>query len=99
LPVEKIKQVAVLGAGVMGHSLAQVFAQNGYPVKLFDLSSEILKSPFLEAKVDSGHLGAKTSKGVYDYQGRSESEILNKRDRLYLSMLKHLDKINAFQPV
>ena len=58
-----------------------------------------VKSPFLKARVDSGYLGAKTSKGIYDYQGQSESEILKKRDRLYLSMLKHLDKINAFQPV
>jgi len=49
--------------------------------------------------VREGHLGAKTSKGIYDYSGRSEAEILKKRDRLYLEMLKHLEKINAFEPV
>ncbi len=31
---EKIKRVTVIGAGVMGHSIAQEFAQNGYQVVL-----------------------------------------------------------------
>ena len=57
------------------------------------------KSTFVEGRVKEGHLGAKTSKGIYDYQGRGEAEILKKRDRLYLEMLKHLERINAFDPV
>ena len=42
MAVEKIKQVAVLDAGVMGHSITQVSAQGGYPVSLFDISSRML---------------------------------------------------------
>ena len=38
-------------------------------------------------------------KGVYDYGGRSEAEILDKRDKLYLKMLEHLVRIKAFEPV
>jgi 3-hydroxybutyryl-CoA dehydrogenase len=54
---------------------------------------------FVEEKVKKGHLGVKTSKGIYDYQGRSEVEILRKRDELYLKMLRHLEEIHAFDPV
>ena len=69
-----------------------------------DLVLDLIKSygvrnAFIEEKVKKGHLGAKTSKGIYDYDGRSEEEILNKRDKLYLRMLDHLEKINAFQPI
>ena len=35
--------VAIIGAGTMGHSLAQVFAQGGYQVTLSDVSEEILQ--------------------------------------------------------
>ncbi len=38
----KIRNVAVIGAGTMGHSLAQVFAQGGYPVVLNDVRDDIL---------------------------------------------------------
>jgi 3-hydroxybutyryl-CoA dehydrogenase len=38
----EIRQVAIIGAGTMGHSLAQTFALAGYPVRLHDLSEEIL---------------------------------------------------------
>ena len=54
---------------------------------------------FVEEKVKAGHLGVKTSKGIYNYQGRSETEILRKRDELYLKMLEYLHKIHAFEPV
>jgi 3-hydroxybutyryl-CoA dehydrogenase len=37
-----IKKVAVIGAGTMGHSLAQVFAQGGYTVWLADMNDAIL---------------------------------------------------------
>jgi len=54
---------------------------------------------FVEERVKKGHLGVKTSKGIYDYGGRSELEILKKRDILFLKMFDHLKKINAFEPV
>ena len=37
-----IRNVTIIGAGTMGHSLAQVFAQGGYPVWLQDVKEEIL---------------------------------------------------------
>jgi 3-hydroxybutyryl-CoA dehydrogenase len=58
-----------------------------------------LDVPLIDKKVAEGHLGAKTSKGMFDYQGRREEEILKKRDILYLKMLDHLKNIKAFEPV
>jgi 3-hydroxybutyryl-CoA dehydrogenase len=55
--------------------------------------------PLIEEKVRQGHLGVKTSKGIYDYQDRSETEILHKRDMLLLAVLDHLEKLKAFDPV
>jgi 3-hydroxybutyryl-CoA dehydrogenase len=68
------------------------------------LVDDVLKSlgmsiPLIEDKVKQGHLGASTSKGVYDYGGRSEEEILRERDTLYLKMLDHLESLGAFNPV
>ena len=57
------------------------------------------ENPFIEEKVRQGHLGASTSKGIYDYGGRSEEEILRKRDLLYLKMLDFLEGLEAFKPV
>lgn len=54
---------------------------------------------FVEERVNQGAYGAKTSRGIYDYQGRSEVEILKKRDELYLKMLDYLTEIGAFEPV
>ena len=69
-----------------------------------DLIYDIMKgggrlSPLVEEKVKQGHLGVKTSKGVYDYGGRSEVEILKKRDRRYLKLLDHLERMEAFEAV
>lgn len=69
-----------------------------------DLIYDILKSrginlPVITNKIEQGHLGAKTSIGFYDYSGKREEEILKKRDRLYLTMLDYLEKINAFEPI
>jgi 3-hydroxyacyl-CoA dehydrogenase len=55
--------------------------------------------PLIDELVKQGHFGAKTGRGVYDYGGRSEAEILDKRDKLYLKMLDHLLSIKAFEPV
>ena len=69
-----------------------------------DLVHDIMKSvgmthPVIDERVEQGHLGAKTGKGIYDYGGRSEAEILNKRDKLYLQVVDHLSKIKALDPV
>lgn len=38
-----IKQTAVLGAGIMGHGIAQCFLMAGYPVMLYDIEEGILR--------------------------------------------------------
>jgi 3-hydroxybutyryl-CoA dehydrogenase len=39
-----IRNVAVIGAGLMGHGIAQVFAQGGFHVSLFDSEEKVLVS-------------------------------------------------------
>lgn len=53
--------------------------------------------PFIEEKVKRGELGVKTSKGIYDYKGKGEREILKKRDELFLEVLRFFEKIKAFE--
>lgn len=43
MKLSQIKQIAVIGAGIMGHGFAQVFAQKGFAVFLYDIDKEILK--------------------------------------------------------
>lgn len=69
-----------------------------------DVVSDIMKAkgrsiPLLEEKIHQGDLGAKTGRGLFDYGGRSEAEILAKRDRRYLEMIRHLEETGAFEPV
>jgi len=69
-----------------------------------NLVNDVLKSigkkiPLIEEKVKQGHLGPSASKGLYDYGGRSEEEILRKRDTLYLKLLDFLESQGAFNPI
>ncbi|MEM1659424.1 MAG: 3-hydroxyacyl-CoA dehydrogenase NAD-binding domain-containing protein [Candidatus Jordarchaeales archaeon] len=65
--VEDIKVVGVLGAGTIGHGIAQVCARSGYEVVLFSRSEETLKRALtlirsgafgLERLVEKGRLAA-----------------------------------------
>jgi 3-hydroxybutyryl-CoA dehydrogenase len=58
-----------------------------------------IKSRLIEERVEQGYLGPVSSRGIYDYGGRTEEEVLRKRDILYLKMIDHLEKIEAFKPV
>ncbi len=51
-----VQRVAVIGAGTMGHGIAQVAAMAGYSVKLFDVSSEVLATARqkIHANLDKG---------------------------------------------
>jgi 3-hydroxybutyryl-CoA dehydrogenase len=42
MDVDRIEKVAVIGAGLMGHGIAQVFAAGGYDVHLTDIDEERL---------------------------------------------------------
>ncbi|MGQ9858067.1 MAG: 3-hydroxyacyl-CoA dehydrogenase family protein [Thermodesulfobacteriota bacterium] len=42
--VEDIRSVSVLGAGIMGHGIAQAFLMGGYAVRLYDIKDSILET-------------------------------------------------------
>ncbi|MCG8619621.1 MAG: 3-hydroxyacyl-CoA dehydrogenase NAD-binding domain-containing protein, partial [Desulfobacterales bacterium] len=42
MKLEDIKQITVLGSGVMGHGIAQGFAMGGYPVTIYDIDTKVL---------------------------------------------------------
>lgn len=42
--LEEIRNVSVLGAGTMGHGIAQTFLMGGYPVRLYDVKDAILET-------------------------------------------------------
>jgi 3-hydroxybutyryl-CoA dehydrogenase len=48
--VAEIRNIAVLGAGLMGHGIAQVFAQKGYPVKLYDVDPAMLQKALIQIR-------------------------------------------------
>lgn len=71
----------------------------GLDVGLAISRSQNVTFPIIEEKVAAGHLGVKTSKGMYDYAGRSELDILKKRDQMLLRVLDQLKMVNAFEPI
>jgi 3-hydroxybutyryl-CoA dehydrogenase len=42
MKVDTIKNISVVGAGIMGHGIAQAFLMGGYSVKLYDIQDSIL---------------------------------------------------------
>ena len=44
MATEGIKKIAVIGAGLMGHGIAQEFASAGYHVHLHDVTNEQLQT-------------------------------------------------------
>ncbi|MFW9971274.1 MAG: 3-hydroxyacyl-CoA dehydrogenase NAD-binding domain-containing protein, partial [Candidatus Odinarchaeota archaeon] len=42
MEINKIRNVLVVGAGTMGHAIAQVYAQHGFDVFLIDLNQKKL---------------------------------------------------------
>jgi 3-hydroxybutyryl-CoA dehydrogenase len=68
--IDNIKTIAVAGAGAMGAGIAQVFAQAGYVVKLFDLNPAQLD----KAKADiTSNLTIAVSKGKLTEQEKSDA--------------------------
>jgi 3-hydroxybutyryl-CoA dehydrogenase len=61
--VEDIKIVGIVGAGVMGNGIAQVFARNGYEVILVDISEKILEKALENIKTGPYGLKKLVEKG------------------------------------
>ncbi|WP_456468567.1 3-hydroxyacyl-CoA dehydrogenase NAD-binding domain-containing protein [Archaeoglobus sp.] len=57
LKMEDIKVIGIVGAGVMGHGIAQVAARTGYDVILVDISEDVLKKAL--EMIESGPFGLK----------------------------------------
>lgn len=72
MDIQNIKNVVIAGAGVMGSSMAQTFAQSGYKVTVYDLKDEYLdKGRNLininqNAAVDKGILTKQDSEKIMD---------------------------------
>lgn len=48
--VEKIRKIGIVGGGLMGHGVAQFFAQGGYPVTMYNRTEESSKRAMIEVK-------------------------------------------------
>jgi 3-hydroxybutyryl-CoA dehydrogenase len=68
----RMECIGILGAGVMGHSISQVFAQHGYRVNLCDVTEERLERArrlilsTLETLVEFGRLSPEEIPGILD---------------------------------
>jgi 3-hydroxybutyryl-CoA dehydrogenase len=52
MQLNQIKRVAVIGAGIMGHGFAIVFARKGYSVSLFDIEPNLIKKALAAIDAD-----------------------------------------------
>jgi len=70
MKLNQIKRVAVIGAGIMGHGFAQIFAQKGYSVLLYDIDEKILTSALariassLDTFIEHGMIRSKEKKAT-----------------------------------
>ena len=69
-----MNNIAIIGAGTMGHSLAQVFAQGGYQVSLNDTSDEVLSKA---QTLISSNLDTLSRAGLFD--PAEKSKVLEQR--------------------
>ena len=67
----EIKKIAVVGAGTMGHGIAQICAQAGFQVSLQDLKEELVKGGlerikwFLKGSVEREKISQKEAEAVF----------------------------------
>ena len=56
MKLEDIRNISVIGAGIMGHGIALTYAMSGYQVRLNDISNSILKKALHFIRTDLGTL-------------------------------------------
>ncbi len=76
---EDIRTVAVIGAGIMGHAIAQVFARGGYKVNLLDVDQERLDKALVAIRLNL-ELLARVGIGTKDESDRIVSNITTTLD-------------------
>jgi 3-hydroxybutyryl-CoA dehydrogenase len=64
------ERIAVIGAGQMGHGIAHVFAQAGYPVTMIDVSADVLAKG--RAAIEK-NLERQVKKGTLDAGAKAEA--------------------------
>ncbi|MBP8178162.1 MAG: NAD(P)-binding domain-containing protein [Spirochaetes bacterium] len=57
--INDVKKIAVIGSGAMGHGIAQVCAQNGFPVTMIDIKQEFLDNALKKVKESLEFLASK----------------------------------------
>ena len=50
LKLKDVRQITVVGVGLMGHGIAQTFAQKDYFVTLYDLNRSILERSLFQIR-------------------------------------------------
>lgn len=67
-PVPRIERVGVIGAGAMGHGIAQVAAMAGYEVRIYDVDEELLDRALrrIRANLKEGVERGKVQPGARD---------------------------------
>jgi 3-hydroxybutyryl-CoA dehydrogenase len=58
MKLEEIHHIAVIGAGLMGHGIAQTFIVGGYPVMLYDIQESVLSSARAHIETSLERFGA-----------------------------------------
>jgi len=64
--IKNMKNIAVIGAGLMGHGIAQIFAVQGYSVSLVDLNDELLSKALQDVR---SNLTLMAQKGIGHLDG------------------------------
>lgn len=88
-----------LGVRLPIQGIVQTYDFTGLDIVADMVKSYGMSYPIIQDKAAAGNLGVKTGAGLFDYQGRSEEEVLRKRDELCLKMCDFLESLNAFKPV
>jgi len=50
--VEDIHRMAVIGSGVMGHGITEIYALNGYPITMMDINDEYLQKGMRQIRAE-----------------------------------------------
>ena len=82
--------------GVVG--IFQSLDFNGLDLIAGDTSLDELPN-YLRTRIESGDLGIKTGRGIYEYETNSQLETLRKRDLSYLAVLRALENSSNFRPI
>ncbi|MCS7119443.1 MAG: 3-hydroxyacyl-CoA dehydrogenase NAD-binding domain-containing protein [Archaeoglobaceae archaeon] len=80
MKVDDVKVIGIVGAGVMGHGIAQVAARSGYRVVLVDVSQEVLKKAL--ENIRSGPYGLQR---LVEKGKMSKEEMENCMERIKIS--------------